>query len=108
LRRSGVSTPLHPTQLSEALLSIAVFGVVYALRHRKRFDGQVMLTYLFLASWVRFGVEFFRSPFDYRGPEFWDLPLTQIFALCLALTSGALWWWAWRQSTRIMVPKVDP
>ena len=106
LSGAGVVLPQHPTQLYEALLLLLVFGVVYARRRRKRFDGQVMLTYLFLASWVRFGVEFFRAPTDYRGPDFWGLPLPQIFALCLALTSGGLWWWGRRQSTRILPGKV--
>jgi len=97
LRSFGVTLPLHPVQLYESFLLLVVFAMVYALRRRKRFDGQVMLTCLFLASWVRFGVEFFRAPIDYRGPDFWGMPLTQIFALFLALTSGALWWW-WRHS----------
>jgi phosphatidylglycerol:prolipoprotein diacylglycerol transferase len=91
---------LHPTQLYEALLLLLVFAVVYLQRRRKRFDGQTMLTYLFLASWVRFGLEFFRAPADYRGPIFWGMPMTQIFALFLALTSGVLWIWGWRHLTR--------
>jgi phosphatidylglycerol---prolipoprotein diacylglyceryl transferase len=97
LHRLGVVLPRHPTQLYEALLMLLVFGMIYALRRRKRFDGELMVTYLFLASWARFGVEFYRGREDYRGPDFWGLPLTQICALFLALTSGALWWW-WRHS----------
>jgi prolipoprotein diacylglyceryltransferase len=83
-----------------------VFGVVYARRHRKRFDGQIFLLYLLLASWVRFAVEFFRSPADYRGPIFWGMPLTQIFALFLALTSAILWCWGWRHGTRTTAAKL--
>jgi len=89
---SGVSQRLHPVQLYEALLLLLVFAVVYARRRRKGFDGQIMLTYLCLASGVRFGVEFFRAPADLRGPVFGGMPLTQILALILALASGALWW----------------
>jgi phosphatidylglycerol:prolipoprotein diacylglycerol transferase len=99
LRRFGVTLPLHPAQLYESFLLLVVFAVVYALRRRKRFDGQTMLTYLFLANWVRFGVEFFRAPTDYRGPVYWGMPLTQIIALFLVLASGTLWWWGWRQAT---------
>lgn len=102
---SGVTVPLHPAPLYEALLSLLVFGVVYARRRRKQFDGQMMLLYLFLASWVRFGVEFFRSPADYRGPVFGGMPLTQIFALFLALTSAGLWWWG-RRRERLAVERV--
>ncbi len=92
-----IREPLHPTQLYEALLLLGVFGLLYRLRTRKRFEGQLALSYLFLAGGVRFFVEFFRHPGDYRGPElFWQMPLTQLVALAIALLSGALlalvWW----------------
>ncbi len=91
--------PLHPAQLYEALLLLGVFGVVYQLRTRKRFDGQVILTYFCLAGLVRFVVEFFRSPVDYRGPVlFGQFPLTQAVALGLALVCGGLLLWGWRRS----------
>ncbi len=90
---------LHPSQLYEALLLLPVFGAVYWLRTRKRFDGQLALTYLCLAGSVRFIVEFFRHPADYRGPElFWGMPSTQVFALGIAVICGALLLWFWRQS----------
>ncbi len=85
--------PIHPAQLYEALLSGCVFGVVYWLRVRKRFDGQVILTYFILAGLVRFGVEFVRSPYDYRGPVFIGLPLTQIIALSISLVSAGFLCW---------------
>jgi phosphatidylglycerol:prolipoprotein diacylglycerol transferase len=93
--------PLHPSQLYESLLSLGVFGVVYSLRTRKRFNGQLMLTYFFLAGLVRFVVEFFRNPGDYRGPIIWaDMPLTQVVALGIAVVSGILLWWCWRRSSQ--------
>ncbi len=54
-----------------------------------------MLTYFALAGLVRFTVEFFRHPGDYRGPVFFGwMPLTQAVALALAVGCGtlALWW----------------
>ncbi len=93
--------PLHPSQLYEALLLLGVFGVVYRLRTRKRFDGQLMLTYFLLAGTVRFVVEFFRHPADYRGPIVWgNMPLTQVAALGIALVSGILLWWFWRRAAK--------
>lgn len=91
--------PLHPAQLYEAFLALGVFGVVYWFRTRKRFDGQMMLTYFCLAGLVRFTVEFFRHPGDYRGPVLWGwMPLTQAVALGVALTCGTLlWWWGRRR-----------
>jgi phosphatidylglycerol:prolipoprotein diacylglycerol transferase len=96
--RCPVKEPLHPAQLYEAFLALAVFGVLYAVRTRKRFEGQMILIYACLAGLVRFVVEFFRNPLDYRGPVLWGgIPLTQAIALAIAVISGVLLaWWSWR------------
>ncbi len=98
-----IQEPLHPAQLYEALLSLMVFGVVFWLRKRKRFDGQILLTYFLLAGLVRFTVEFFRASTlaDPRGPEIiFHMPATQVFALGIAIISGAFLWWGWRKSQK--------
>jgi len=86
-----IRVPVHPAQLYEAFLALIVFGIIYRLRTRKSFDGQLLLAYFALAGLVRFVVEFFRSPLDYRGPVFFGwMPLTQLMALGLALVCGSL------------------
>ena len=91
--------PVHPAQLYEGFLALGIFGMLSVLKTRKRFDGQILVAYFFLAGLVRFVVEFFRSPTDYRGPVlFWSMPLTQVIALGLALVSGALLLWFGRRS----------
>jgi phosphatidylglycerol:prolipoprotein diacylglycerol transferase len=93
-----VQETLHPAQLYEALLLLPVFGVLYWLRTRKRYEGQLLLTYFCLAGTVRFLVEFVRHPLDYRGPVLLGaFPVTQLFALAVALVSGALLWWFGRR-----------
>jgi prolipoprotein diacylglyceryltransferase len=54
--------------------------------------------YFCLAGLVRFIVEFFRSPLDYRGPVFFGwMPLTQLLALGLFLVcAGLLLFWSFR------------
>ncbi|MBW1991026.1 MAG: prolipoprotein diacylglyceryl transferase [Deltaproteobacteria bacterium] len=90
---------LHPSQLYEALLLLPVFGVVYWMRTRKRFDGQLTLTYLLLAGIVRFVTEFFRHPADYRGPIIiWDMPATQVVAFLIAVVSGLLLFRFWQKA----------
>ena len=93
-----IREPLHPSQLYEAILALGVFGLLYGVRTRKRFDGEMLLAYFALAGLVRFVVEFFRSPVDYRGPVLWGwMPLTQLVALGLALVSGSLLlYFGWR------------
>jgi len=96
-----VREPIHPAQLYESLLAFGVFGVLFWLRKRKRFDGQVILTYFALAGLVRFFVEFFRAStsLDPRGPELiLNMPSTQVGALGIALVSGAVLLWAWRKN----------
>jgi phosphatidylglycerol:prolipoprotein diacylglycerol transferase len=83
--------PVHPTQLYEGFLDLGVFLFLYWFRPRKLYSGQMVLLYLCLAGLVRFGVEFFRSPLDYRGPVFFGwMPLTQLLALVLFLACGGL------------------
>ncbi len=98
-----IQEPLHPAQLYEAILSLMVFGVVFCLRKRKRFDGQILLTYLLLGGLVRFTVEFFRASTlaDPRGPEIiFHMPATQVLALAIAVVSGCFLWWGWRRSQK--------
>jgi prolipoprotein diacylglyceryltransferase len=59
----------------------------------------LILAYFCLAGAVRFLVEFFRSPLDYRGPVYFGwMPLTQLFALGMALVAGGLLVWFGRRS----------
>lgn len=83
--------PLHPSQLYESLLLLPVFGVIYSLRTRKSYEGQLALVYFCLAGTVRFLTEFVRHPLDYRGPVLFGVfPATQVFALAVVVISGAL------------------
>jgi phosphatidylglycerol:prolipoprotein diacylglycerol transferase len=97
-----LKVPVHPAQLYESFLALGVFGVLYGLRTRKRFEGQLLLTYFLLAGAVRFTVEFFRDPSDYRGPVFFGwMPATQLVALIIAVVSGSLLlYYLWRIKAR--------
>ena len=61
----GHALYLHPTQLYESFAMIAVFAFFYFLHRRKRFDGQILITYMILYPLIRFTIEFFRG--DPRG-----------------------------------------
>jgi phosphatidylglycerol---prolipoprotein diacylglyceryl transferase len=56
---------LHPTQLYEAGATLLIFLLLLFLSRRKRFNGQLILTYGLLYGMVRFVVEIFRD--DPRG-----------------------------------------
>ncbi|MDX1295064.1 MAG: prolipoprotein diacylglyceryl transferase [Sulfurimonadaceae bacterium] len=53
----------HPSQLYEAFLEgVVVFLVIYLYRHRKRFEGELILLYGFAYGVARFVAEFWREP----------------------------------------------
>jgi phosphatidylglycerol---prolipoprotein diacylglyceryl transferase len=58
---AAASMPLHPTQLYEAGGELLIFFWLLWLGRRKRFDGQVLLAYLFIYPILRTVVEVFRG-----------------------------------------------
>jgi phosphatidylglycerol---prolipoprotein diacylglyceryl transferase len=97
-----LDTPLHPTQLYEALATLIVFFVLIAMASRKKFHGQVTLAYIGLYSAVRFGIEYFRGD-TARGTVFggW-LSTSQFIALVLLLASAVLLPYLWKRE------RIDP
>lgn len=60
------SMPVHPTQLYESILALAIAALAYfVIRPRKRFDGQVFIFAMVAYAIGRFMLEFIRS--DERG-----------------------------------------
>lgn len=86
---SEPSLPVHPTQLYEALgcLLIAAVGMLL-VRPRKRFDGQVMLTFLASYAVLRFGLEYLRD--DDRG-AWLGLSTSQLLGLLFLALVGVAW-----------------
>lgn len=60
-----IDAHLHPTQLYESFAMLLVFLFLLWLHKRRRFKGQVLLTYALLYSVIRFAIEFVRD--DPRG-----------------------------------------
>ena len=56
---------LHPTQLYESFIMLAVFGFLIYLHRHKKFDGQILIAYGIIYALVRFSIEFIRD--DPRG-----------------------------------------
>jgi phosphatidylglycerol:prolipoprotein diacylglycerol transferase len=81
------SLPVQPTQIYEsvAAFAIAAFCLLY-VHGRKRYDGQVFITFVVLYAAVRFVIEFWRS--DDRGSLF-GLSTSQVIGLVLIATAIA-------------------
>lgn len=66
---------VHPVQLYESFGELSIFFILLAVRPRKRFHGQVLLTYLFLYPILRTTLEFFRGDVA-RGENVLGTPLS--------------------------------
>lgn len=57
--------PVHPTQIYDALLNLALYlGLAWLFRHRRKFDGQIFAIYLMCYAVTRSTVEFFRGDYS--------------------------------------------
>ncbi len=78
-----LNTPLHPTQLYEAVLNFINFGILFYILKKKKFDGQVFSFYIINYSVYRFVIEFFRFHPDkaylFQNPS--SLSYSQVFCI---------------------------
>jgi len=56
-----LGVPLHPTQLYEFSIGMAIFIALFIYRKRKTFNGEILLLYLIMASIMRIGLDLFRA-----------------------------------------------
>lgn len=76
--------PLHPSQLYEVINNLVIFCVLWLLRRRKTFEGQVFWIYLLMYGITRTVLEIFRG--DPRGLFFdGNLSVSQIIGIALAV-----------------------
>ncbi len=52
--------PVHPTQIYELLMNLAIFILLLAVHRRFRYRGEIMLAFIMLYAVARFVNEFFR------------------------------------------------
>ncbi|MBS2026601.1 MAG: prolipoprotein diacylglyceryl transferase [Deltaproteobacteria bacterium] len=74
--------PVHPTQLYEAFCELVLFTFLLRLAPKRRFDGQLALTYALAYSVIRFVIEFFRGD-PVRGFVFGVLSTSQFLSLLI-------------------------
>src|SRR6185312_12264653 len=56
-------TPVHPTEIYDALLNFTLYVFLAWLFRRKKFDGQIFSTYLICYAVIRGTVELFRGDY---------------------------------------------
>ena len=90
-----IGVPLHPSQLYLCLMNILIFTSMAWLFRRRRWDGQVLITTMFLYATGRFLIEFTRGDDAARGiygmfstAQWWSVG-TAVFAAVLYFRIGA-------------------
>ncbi len=83
-----LGTPLHPTQLYSAFSILTIFVVLIILKNRKKFHGQIFLTYVILYAIARGIIEMFRG--DYARGYIIENLLThsQLISIILLIVTG--------------------
>jgi len=85
------SAPLHPTQLYDSLLNLALYAGLAWLFRRKKFDGQVFAVYLLCYAVTRSIVEMFRG--DYAAAQIrGGLTPAHLISVAIFLVGAALYW----------------
>ncbi len=87
--------PLHPVQLYEAAVNLAIFAALTALYRRRRFDGQIALAYLLCYGLARMGLELLRGD-ELRGFVFREhlgpvLSTSQLTSALMVLAAAVAW-----------------
>jgi len=92
-----LNTPLHPTQIYESLACLLIFVILIGIAARKKFHGQVALTYVVLYAIARFVIEFFRG--DVARGSILDgaLSTSQFIAILLVLGAALVGPYAYKK-----------
>jgi phosphatidylglycerol---prolipoprotein diacylglyceryl transferase len=102
---------LWPTQLIESFAMLAVFGILVYLHRRKKFDGQILVTYGIIYSIVRFSIEFIRD--DPRGDLFGlttmtGLSTSQLVSIVVFVAAVIFMFWRLRKKSETRPPASVP
>lgn len=79
---------VHPTFLYESLWNLAVLGLIFWWRKRKKFEGEIFLMYLFGYGVGRFWIEGLRTDQLLIGHT--QIAVSQVLAAVLVVISAAL------------------
>ncbi len=94
---SPLNTPLYPTQLFDILNNLIILSILFYVEKRKRFSGQLLLTYLILYAVGRSIIENFRGDAE-RGFVFDILSYSQFIAIII-IGISIIFWNKWKNES---------
>lgn len=86
--QAPLNIPLHPTQFYELGADLALFGLLWMMRTKTRFDGQLFLLYWISYGLVRLGLE------NFRGDSLLVagiIPVPQLASAVIILLAGSIY-----------------
>src|SRR6185295_11765986 len=89
-----IDSPLVPTQLIEAAANLLIFAFLLWLTKRRKFEGQIIYSYLMIYSVARFTIEFWRD--DPRGTVF-GLSTSQFISIVMFAFGFVMTLYYWRR-----------
>jgi phosphatidylglycerol:prolipoprotein diacylglycerol transferase len=91
--------PVHPTQVYESLLNLALYLALAWFYRKRKTEGQVFAAYLVGYAVLRFSVEWFRGDYPTKYLGGWATP-AQILSLIFLAAGIVLWQWLLKSKTR--------
>jgi phosphatidylglycerol:prolipoprotein diacylglycerol transferase len=96
--QSELTAPVHPTQIYDSLLNLALYLFLAWLYRRRKFDGQVFAAYMICYAFIRSVVERFRG--DYTSDHIYGGFLTPAQLVSVGiLTAGIILFITLRRQT---------
>ena len=89
-----IDSALVPTQLIEAAANLLIFAFLLWLTKRRKFEGQIIYSYLMIYSVARFTIEFWRD--DPRGTVF-GLSTSQFISIVMFAFGFIMTLYHWRR-----------
>jgi phosphatidylglycerol---prolipoprotein diacylglyceryl transferase len=94
---------VHPTQIYDALLNLALYAGLAWLYRKKKFDGQVFAAYLICFAFTRSFVEMFRGDYPVHYLGGWATP-AHLISMGILLAGALLFW---KLPRRLELPRLE-
>jgi phosphatidylglycerol---prolipoprotein diacylglyceryl transferase len=78
------SRPVHPVQLYEAALALALCEALHLWFHRRRWHGQVVCVLILSYAAIRFSMEFLRGD---NSPSYFGFTLSQVISFVMGIVA---------------------
>lgn len=85
---NGIYKEVHPTFLYESISTLIIFIILYKIRNKRRFKGEIVTLYLLMYSFVRFFIEGLRID----SLMFFNVRISQALSLSIFVVFCVILW----------------